>query len=187
MVSNGPNLNPKQQELIERLERIRQRRNAAEQEPNASREGHSTERSAPRRQQQAPSRPRRNEQAPSRTERNVEARPIERRTTQPRNRKTAPSRRNEKNVSERGRYSPIKERVDTRKEQRKKFSSEDYAALRTEIKAGTREERVRKMTLQNRKSPQKNNLIKQLSDGNTLAGAIILSEILSKPVALRKK
>ena len=187
MASNGPNLNPKQQELVERLERIRQRRAASEQGEIPNREGQSVERPTPTRSEQAPSRRRRNEQAPSRTGRNQESRPMERKTTQSRNRRVVPNRRNEKPVSERGRRSPINENTRTRKEQHQKFSSEDYAALRAEIKAGSRQEQVRKTAAKRKKAQRQNHLIKQLSDGDKLADAIILSEILSKPVALRKK
>lgn len=197
MASNGPNLNPKQQELVERLERIRQRRAATGQGESPKREEQSVERPVPTRSEQAPSRRRRNEQAPSPTRRNEQAprrsggnqdtRPVERKTIQPRTRSAAPNRRNEKPVGERGRRSPINENTRTLKEQRQRFSSEDYAALRAEIKAGSRQEQVRKTAAKRKKAQRQNHLIKQLSDGNKLADAIILSEILSKSVALRKK
>lgn len=186
MASNGPNLNPKQQELVERLERIRQRRAATGQGESPKREEQSVERPVPTRSEQAPSHRRRNEQAPSRTGRNQESRPMERKTTQSRNRRVVPNRRNEKPVSERGRRSPINENTRTLKEQRQRFSSKDYAGLRAEIKASSRQEQMQKKATKRKKSSH-NNLIKQLSDGDKLADAIILSEILSKPVALRKK
>ena len=51
-----------------------------------------------------------------------------------------------------------------------------------------RKARSKKQVVSQRpKIKKKNSLVKQLSDSDSLADAIILSEVLSKPIALRKK
>lgn len=48
-------------------------------------------------------------------------------------------------------------------------------------------EKTSKRVTQKRKTKKKNSLINQLSDADELTNAIILNEVLSKPIALRKR
>lgn len=50
-----------------------------------------------------------------------------------------------------------------------------------------RTQQKKQVVSQKPKTKKKNSLIKQLTDSDLLADAIILSEVLSKPIALRKR
>lgn len=164
MNSNNPNLNRKQEELVKRLEEIRRKRNVqdTDTQANDSLEGRSLE------QQSEP----RNRNKQKRT------------TTKPKRRSSTKSRRNE----------PQKRNKQTEYTEQIPRQTEGVSLESTSV--GNRySSRPNRNQLSNKRANAQNkfkkqngsNLIEQLSDGNKLADAIILSEILSKPVALKKR
>lgn len=163
MSSNNPNLNPKQQELVDRLERIRQRRSASENEADLVNEDRQV-------QQPSPKRSNRNKQTHT--------------SARPRNRNEAPKKRNQ--AAPRNRESQRKQRSHESIESVRQYSKSGLATY-TAPRTTTRSTNKKQSTRKKQQKVGENNLIKQLSDGNKLADAMILSEILSKPVALRKK
>lgn len=164
MNSNNPNLNRKQEELVKRLEEIRRKRNVqdTDTQANDSLEGRSIE------QQSEP----RNRNKQKRT------------TTKPKRRSSTKSRRNE--PQKRNKQTEYTEQIPRQTEG---VSLESTSVGNRYSPRPSRNQLSNKRANAQYKSKKQNgsNLIEQLSDGNKLADAIILSEILSKPVALKKR
>ncbi|SHE93469.1 hypothetical protein SAMN02745249_01465 [Atopostipes suicloacalis DSM 15692] len=144
MDSNNPNLNPKQEKLVKRLEEIRRKRNMQETQkatPDRTKEKRSLE------QQDSQKRNRNKQQRPTRKTKQSSTPSAQKRKQLTQSKKREPSR---KSTSYPGQYATTKQSTQS-------------------------------------KQQSKNRLIEKLSDGDQLADAIILSEILSKPVALRNR
>lgn len=166
MNSNNPNLNRKQEELVKRLEEIRRKRNVqdTDTQANDSLEGRSIE------QQSEPRNRNQNKQ--------------KRTTTKPKRRSSTKSRRNE--PQKRNKQTEYTEQIPRQTEG---VSLESTSVGNRYSSQPSRNQLSNKRANAPNKSKKQNgsNLIEQLSDGNKLADAIILSEILSKPVALKKR
>lgn len=156
MDPNNPNLNPKQEELVKRLEEIRRRRNLQgnkQESLESTVDKRSLEQQGERRnrnknkQKRSSAKPKRNQPTRSSTKKNQQSKQT--RQSEYKGQTSYPERTNQYSSKER-----IKQMSSSQQKQRNKNGS---------------------------------SLIEQLSDGDKLADAIILSEILSKPVALRKR
>lgn len=165
MDRNDSNLNPKQRELVERLEEIRRHRSGQTQ---SDVEG--TERSL-------------EQPVDSKTKDRNRPRPRQS-MSRPQTKKAQNQRRNER-VSQRKR-DEIRDSTIQSQEIR---SLESTSGLSDDSFYSNRERaaKSRKKARSKKKAKKSNHLIKQLSDGHKLADAIILSEVLSKPVALKKR
>lgn len=151
-------MSDKQKELVKRLEKIRQEKRATE-EPDT----------------------------PSRVEKAAQKK---RNQQQGKRQKTTKGSRNKK----RQRNRPSKQHERQVKEDMTKSAGGAYDFKRAERetarkKAETAAYKRKQASFQKKKGSSKNTgtLLNQLSDGDNLADAMILSEILSKPVALRKR
>ena len=147
MDSNNSNLNPKQKDLVKRLEEIRQNRKMQETQEKV--------------QKKAPSKRSLEQQDRSKKRnRNQQQRPAKKAQQAP----TA------------GRQK--KKQSTQSQKQRSARKQTSYPRKYSSVKQPPQSKQTRK---------NKDRLIEQLSDSDKLADAIILSEILSKPVALRKR
>lgn len=150
MDSNNPNLNPKQEELVKRLEEIRRKRNARSTttKANDSLEGTSLE------QQK-----------------------------EPRNRKQKRNQNRKQNRKQQTEY------IDQIPPQTEGVSLESTSLENKYSPQRNRNKLLNKQASVQNKAKKQNGrtLIEQLSDRKELRDAIILSEILSKPVALKKR
>lgn len=165
MDRNDPNLNTKQRELVKRLEEIRRQRSGQTQ---SDVEGN--EQSL--------------EQQPD-SRMNDRNRPRQRQTTsRPHTRKAASRRRNERANQ---RNSSETRDSDIRSQEMRSMESTSRTGDYSSSIGIEEPSRSRKTSRQKKRTRKSNHLIKQLSDGNRLADAIILNEVLSKPVALKKR
>lgn len=157
------NLNPRQQELIKRLEEIRRQRLEQERKTDKTRP-------APAR---ADSSQRRNEQAQQRRKRGTQQQP-----TRPVNQQDA---KTDRRVAAPRRTAPASsQRPVTQQTPRDTAYTQ---AQRSQAKQRTKTAGSRK---KDTKKINSKPLLEQLSNGNSLSQALILSEVLSKPIALRK-
>lgn len=161
--------NQKQEELIRRLETIRQQRTTIQTEQN---------------EKQVATTKRRNEQT-SHTARRKRNQGQQTNTPQNRRDKTLQTSRTKKNQSDSfdnpGQYSQEK------RSSMQKSSNDFYTKRISEAK---KREQLKAKQLADKKSKSKknqpNSLIDKLSDKDSLRDAIILNEVLSKPIALRR-
>lgn len=193
--NDGRNLNPRQEELVKRLEEIRRQRTAGQQttkqarpaQPTQTTRSKTTQRRNEQKQQrrsattegrqQPAARGQRNapvgQSRPSRqsgTGRNAPARP----TARPATRQTTdrPAARPTQRTTEQYQTTYDRRVAETKAAQQRQHAQ-------TSRKRSVQADRPKKI--------QSKNFVDQLADGNNLAQAIILSEVLSKPIALRNR
>lgn len=140
MSSNQTDRNARQQELVQRLEEIRKKR---QQDANLT----------PRHQMEVPQ-----------NRRNVGAQ----------KRKVVPQKSKEK-------QQPLEQPTDKRMSQLEEYRA--HEAMMDQRKYGAKK---KPSIVKPKKKQNKNSLVKQLSDSHKLADAIVLNEVLSKPIAFRK-